>query len=69
MKGIRVRCTVCGKISSGRLPRGGDGSTRFPRRHQHRNDFGTMEDCPGEYRDAEWIIHPLAPSSEEDKGE
>lgn len=29
----KFKCSICGKITSGRLPKNGDGSFWYPRRH------------------------------------
>lgn len=51
----RFRCTVCGKLGAGRMPREGkvkgDGSARFPRRH--KGPSGRL--CPGVHIEAEWV--------------
>lgn len=47
----RFRCSVCGKLTAGRMPKKGDTSARFPRRHYEQN--GRL--CPGVFRDAEWV--------------
>jgi hypothetical protein len=47
----RFRCVTCGKLTSGRMPRRGDTSARYPRRH-YSND-GKI--CEGVFRDAEWV--------------
>jgi len=53
----RFRCVVCGKLTSGRLPRAprepGDGSFRFPRRHRMKDGGGKM--CPGTLQEAERV--------------
>jgi len=46
----RFRCVVCGKITAGRLPREGDGTFYYPRRHK-KDGFP----CPGNVYEAEWI--------------
>lgn len=57
----RFRCVVCGLLTAGRMPvddgelgarRGlpGDGSARYPRRHDVKG-----ERCPGSRRDADWV--------------
>jgi len=50
----RFRCVVCGKLTSGRIPRNGrhvgDGTVRFPRRHNFEG-----KPCEGNIRDAEWV--------------
>lgn len=40
---FKVRCTVCGRLTAGRKPPGGDGTFWFPRRH--KNAVGG--NCPG----------------------
>jgi len=46
----KFRCAVCGKEVAGRLPRGGDGTFFYPRKH---NVNGTI--CTGVYSEAEWM--------------
>ena len=50
----KIKCVVCGKITSGRLPRKGrhegDTTARFPRRHKYNGKA-----CPGNIIEAEWI--------------
>lgn len=48
---LRFRCVVCGKLTDGRLPKGGDGSVYYPRRHNGKDG----EPCPGNLQEAEWI--------------
>ena len=49
------RCSFCGKITSGRLPKNGrhkgDTTFIFPRRHKLLNG----DDCPGNIEEAEWV--------------
>lgn len=45
-----VKCSVCGKQTAGRVPKGGDGTFMLPRRHKL---YG--RDCPGNIEEAEWI--------------
>lgn len=53
----RFKCTVCGKLTAGKMPNPGAGwgpadtSARFPRKH--RDKKGKV--CKGVYRFAEWI--------------
>ena len=42
------KCSICGKVTAGRIPRGGDGSFRYPRKHN--DDDGKL--CPGVYYEA-----------------
>jgi hypothetical protein len=46
----RIKCSVCGKITAGRLPREGnykgDGTFWYPRRHNVDGDF-----CPGNFEE------------------
>jgi len=49
------RCVICGKLTTGRVPRAssgevGDGSFRYPRRHKFKG-----EPCPGNIEEAEWV--------------
>lgn len=46
----KFECPVCGKLTSGRIPKKGDLSGRFPRRH---NVKGLP--CPGNIQEAIWI--------------
>lgn len=61
----RFRCTHCGKLTTGRMPRAkgeiGDGTARFPRRHKLAG-----KSCPGNIREAEWVDVP-APSPKTSK--
>ena len=52
----RFKCIICGKVTTGRMPREngrrhGDGSERFPRRHNGTDG----KPCPGNVLEAEWI--------------
>lgn len=51
MKTLIVQCAECGKQSEGRLPKGGDGSFRYPQRHSVDG-----KPCPGNTMEAIWII-------------
>ncbi len=52
----RFKCTICGKLTAGRISRdrrySGDTTARFPRRHKD-NSTGVM--CCGNIIEAEWI--------------
>lgn len=50
----RFKCVVCGKLTAGCVPRDGDRSQRYPRRHDRR--WGEV--CPGIYVFAEWVEVP-----------
>lgn len=54
MKVTRFRCTVCGKLTTGRVPgtkwMKGDGTWRYPRRHKVKG-----KPCTGNLLEAEWI--------------
>lgn len=54
MKITKFKCALCGKITSGRLPRQGrhigDGTLRFPRRHKNNGS-----PCDGNVIPAEWV--------------
>lgn len=63
---IKVRCSICGNIYAGKIPKGGDGSGYIPRLHYRRYTVavttglgpkGPKVVCPGSFRDAE----PLEP--------
>ena len=47
---LRIRCKVCGWISTGRVPRGGDGSFRYPRLHRVDGQV-----CGGMVFEGEWL--------------
>lgn len=49
---IRIKCKVCGWISTGRVPNGGDGSSRLPKKHTRGID-GVY--CKGIYEEGEWL--------------
>lgn len=55
----RFRCAVCGKPTAGRLPRGGDGTFYYPRRHQGPDG----KPCEGNYREALIEAEVAAPAS------
>ncbi len=46
----KFKCVVCGNVSSGRMPRRGDSTGRFPRRHKIDGKL-----CPGNFRLALWV--------------
>lgn len=46
----KFKCCVCGKVSSGRLPKDGDTSFRYPRRHKING-----VNCKGNILEAYWI--------------
>jgi hypothetical protein len=50
-KTTKFQCVVCGKLTSGRMPKKGDSSARFPRRHNGTNG----KPCPGNIEEAKWI--------------
>lgn len=56
MSKLQFRCVVCGKLTAGRLPRTGrhtgDGTYHYPRRHKGKDG----KPCPGNIKEAEWII-------------
>jgi len=57
-----VTCSVCGKRYKGRIPRGGDGTVLYPRRHRIKIFYTTnlglsprrprYERCEGSFRAA-----------------
>jgi hypothetical protein len=58
MKTIKFKCSICGKLTSGRMPinphnhkEKGDGSFRYPRRHKNENGGY----CEGNYKEAIWV--------------
>jgi len=56
----KFKCAVCGKISTGRTPKDGDGSFRYPRRHKIN---GVV--CEGVYEEAEWVNDDLPKTLDE----
>ncbi len=56
----RFRCVVCGNLSAGRVPTGGDGTARYPRRHKTK---GTGFDCPGIYHEADGLREAGTPAA------
>jgi hypothetical protein len=52
MKRYRWKCACCGKLTVGRLPKGGDGSFYYPARHTAADDEAP---CPGNYEQAELV--------------
>jgi hypothetical protein len=54
VSGVRVQCPVCGKKGGSRMPRGGDGSLLYPRRHPDPKN--PNEPCPGTWKEASvWL--------------
>lgn len=65
MKKVMVKCSVCERIFTGIIPKGGDGSAYFPHKHKvayvikpHRGSskIVTLQRrvvCEGSYREAE----------------
>lgn len=51
MQIVRFRCVVCGRLTVGRKPTGGDGTFYYPARH--RGEDGAP--CPGNVRQAELV--------------
>lgn len=51
MRKTKFKCKVCGLVTSGRKPRGGDGTFYFPARHEVNG-----KPCEGNYEEAEWVI-------------
>lgn len=47
----RFECVVCGKLTAGCIPARGDGTFRYPRRHNGKDG----KPCPGNGREAEWV--------------
>lgn len=50
----RFKCVVCGKITAGRIPKNGDLSERYPRRH-----IKNGKPCPGNIIQAEWLSNRI----------
>jgi hypothetical protein len=48
------RCPCCGKETAGRLPKRGDRTFRYPRRHKGPDG----KPCPGNIEEAKWINIP-----------
>ena len=44
------KCIICGKLTAGRLPKGGDGTFYYPRKHKYNG-----KSCPGNFHEAEWV--------------
>lgn len=56
----KLKCKICGKLTRGRTPKGGDGSFKFPSFH---NVDG--KPCHGSTLEAEWVdIIKICNSSE-----
>ena len=52
LKKIKIKCVICGHISTGRNIPGGDGTERFPRRH---TSGGLKQPCEGNNLTGEWL--------------
>jgi hypothetical protein len=54
MKKTKFKCIICGKLTSGRIPRQGreigDRSLRYPRKHKVNG-----KPCKGNLYEAEWV--------------
>lgn len=50
---MKIKCPICGKITGGRKPRGGDGTFLYPRRHRVGKEL-----CEGVFMEGEWITEP-----------
>lgn len=62
-----VRCSMCGRKFVGKIPRGGDGSVLFPRKHwivvtspplfleTGIEKYSIKEVCMGSFQAGEWI--------------
>lgn len=50
----RFQCVVCGKLTRGRKPKGGDGSFYYPSKHGG---------CAGEWRAPKWVDVPVTKKS------
>ncbi len=50
MKITQFKCARCGKVTSGRQPRRGDGSLVYPRRHRIAGKL-----CEGSFEEAQWV--------------
>lgn len=61
MKVTRFKCTICGKVTTGRKPRGGDGTFYFPRSHPGADG----KPCPGNVEEAEWVEGDATPAEAE----
>ncbi len=47
---MKVRCSKCKKVLSGRIPKGGDGSLHLPYKHKWSGKI-----CDGSYEEAELL--------------
>jgi len=58
---MRVRCSVCGRVYKSKIPKGGDGSIVFPRKHYRNIGLSrqerTLDDayCSGSYTEGKEI--------------
>jgi hypothetical protein len=48
---LRFKCDMCGKLTAGRIPRRGDGSGRYPRKHKVNGEV-----CLGSFDGAVWVL-------------
>ena len=44
----KVKCVICGKITSGKMAKNGDGTFIYPRKHKHNGI-----ECEGNYYEAD----------------
>ena len=49
-KKLYFQCVICGKLTAGRFPKGGDGTFIFPRKHRHNG-----KSCHGTFYEARWV--------------
>lgn len=50
LREMHFKCVICGKLTAGRLSKGGDGTFYYPRKHKYDGKL-----CPGSFHEAEWI--------------
>ena len=63
MAKTKFKCVVCGKLTAGRAPRGGDGTLRYPRKHKDKGG----QPCPGNWLEAKWVnLSERRPPAERD---
>lgn len=48
---MKFKCAVCNKLTSGRKPKGGDGTFYYPRRHKGPD----KKPCKGNIQEAIWF--------------
>jgi ribosomal protein S27E len=46
----KVKCVICGKVTVGRVPKGGTGDLMYPRKHKLNG-----KSCDGNFYEADWI--------------